>query len=81
MRSEALISDEPLLLRGTEVAKLLGCSRAMAYRMMQKGLIPTIHLGAGKSVRVPRLALLEWIKARTAQPLHEGGATEFRPLQ
>ena len=56
---------EPLLLRGGEVAELLGCSRAMAYRMMSRGDIPVVRMPGGKSVRVPRAALLEWIRAHT----------------
>jgi excisionase family DNA binding protein len=60
---------EPLLLRGGEVARLIGCSRAMAYRLMQRGVIPTVRLTGGKTVRVPREALVAWIKANT-QPAH-----------
>lgn len=56
---------EPLLLRGGEVAELIGCSRALAYRLMQRGTIPTLRVPGGKSVRVPREALLRWIKLNT----------------
>jgi excisionase family DNA binding protein len=56
---------EPLLLRGGEVAELIGCSRAMAYRLMQRGVLPTLRVPGGKSVRVPREALIEWIRANT----------------
>ena len=54
-----------LLLRGREVAELLGCSRALAYRLMQQRTIPTVRLPGGRSIRVPRAALLEWIDKRT----------------
>ena len=57
--------SEPLLLRGGEVAELIGCSRAMAYRLMQRGVLPTLRVPGGKSVRVPRDALIEWIRANT----------------
>jgi excisionase family DNA binding protein len=56
---------EPFLLRGREVAKLIGCSRALAYRLMQRGVIPTVRIPGGRSVRVPREALVEWIRANT----------------
>jgi excisionase family DNA binding protein len=62
--------NEPLLLRGTEVAELIGCSRALAYRLMQRGVIPVVRVPGGKTVRVPAEALREWIKANTeAAPL------------
>jgi len=57
--------SEPLLLRGGEVADLIGCSRAMAYRLMQRGVLPTVRVPGGKSVRVPREALIEWIRENT----------------
>ena len=53
------------LLRGGEVAELIGCSRAMAYRLMQRGTIPVVRIPGGKTVRVPREALLLWIKDNT----------------
>src|ERR1039457_3942714 len=50
------------LLRGSEVAEVIGCSRAMAYRLMQRGTIPVVRIPGGKTVRGPRESLLEWIK-------------------
>lgn len=58
-------TNERLLLRGIEVAELIGCSRAMAYRLMQRGTIPVVRIPGGKTVRVPRAALLEWVKSNT----------------
>jgi len=60
----------PELLRGREVAKLLGVSVALAYRWMQDGTLPVVRVG--RTVRVPRLACLRWIEQRTQQPT--GGA-------
>jgi excisionase family DNA binding protein len=57
---------EPILLRGAEVAELLGISRAKAYRLMQRREIPVVTLG--KSVRVPRESLLDFIRAATQPP-------------
>jgi excisionase family DNA binding protein len=53
------------LLRGAEVAEVIGCSRAMAYRLMQRGTIPVVRIPGGKTVRVPRGALQEWIRDNT----------------
>lgn len=65
MLKPQILHTEPLLLRGREVAALIGCSRALAYRLMQRGVIPTVRIPGGKSVRVPREALIEWIRANT----------------
>lgn len=54
-----------LLLRGREVAEVLGVSRALAYRLMADGSLPVIRLGSGRSVRVPSAALITWIESRT----------------
>jgi excisionase family DNA binding protein len=53
------------LLRGAEVAEMIGCSRAMAYRLMQRGTIPVVRIPGGKTVRVPREAFLKWIEENT----------------
>jgi excisionase family DNA binding protein len=63
----AQTTGDRLLLRGTEVAELLGCSRAMAYRMMQAGVIPVVRLRGKRAVRVPRQALISWIEKNTRQ--------------
>lgn len=55
--------ESSILLRGEEVAALLGVSRAKAYRLMARREIPTVTFG--KSVRCPRRALLALIENRT----------------
>ena len=62
------IQTEPILLRGEEVAHALQVSRAKAYRMMQRGTIPVVRIPGGKAVRVPRVALLQWINEQTRRP-------------
>lgn len=57
------IERKPLLLRGGEVADALGISRALAYRWMQNGTLPTIRVS--RSVRVPHDGLLRWIEKNT----------------
>ncbi len=54
---------QALLLRGVEVADALGISRALAYRWMQSGILPTVRVNG--TVRVPRDLLLNWIKSNT----------------
>jgi excisionase family DNA binding protein len=54
-----------LLLRGVEVAEILGISRALAYRWMASGVLPTVRVPGSRSIRVPRDGLLEWIRQNT----------------
>ncbi|MGO9241169.1 MAG: helix-turn-helix domain-containing protein [Bryobacteraceae bacterium] len=57
------LSSEKLLLRGSEVAQTLGISRALAYRWMASGVLPTLR--RGRCIRVPAEALQEWVAAST----------------
>ena len=66
MKVERQTEDESILLRGEEVADLLGVSRAKAYRLMQRREIPVVTFG--KSVRCPRESLLGFIRQRTERP-------------
>ena len=61
----------PLLLRGVEVAEALGISRALAYRWMASGILPTVRVS--RSIRVPRAELLKWIAANTKNPVPANG--------
>lgn len=62
-----LPSSQPnrLLLRGGEVAAMLGISRALAFRWMQEGTLPTVRIPGGRTVRVPEDALRQWILEHT----------------
>jgi excisionase family DNA binding protein len=60
--------QERLLLKGSEVADMLNISRALAYRMMAAGELPTVRPASGRAIRVPREALLKWIEKQTRQP-------------
>jgi len=65
---------EALMYRADEVAAALRIGRSKAYAMMASGELPTVRLG--RSVRVPRAALEEWIRAKAgadAKPACEGG--------
>ena len=60
--------EERLLLRPAEVAKLCGFSRAKVYELVSRGVLPSVRLGGGKSVRIPVPALHKLLDA-----LVEGG--------
>jgi len=51
--------NEPLLLKVSEAARLLGVSKSTAYIMAAKGELPTIRIRGG--LRVPADALRAWI--------------------
>ena len=54
---------EPLLLKAGDVAKLLGLGRSKVFAMLAVGELPVIRMG--RSVRVPRVALEDWIAEHT----------------
>ena len=56
-------TEETLLLKAGEVAKLLNISRGLAYRWMREGILPTVR--SGKVVRVPAAKLPKWIEQNT----------------
>ncbi len=56
---------EPLLLKATEVAKLLGLGRSKVFAMVAAGELPVIRIG--RSVRIPRQALERWIRDQTIE--------------
>ena len=56
----------PLLIDSREVARILGLGRTTVFQMMARSELPVVRLG--RSVRVPRGALIAWVADRT-----EGG--------
>ena len=60
----ALQLPEQLLLRPTEVARVLGLGRSTIYELMHAGELPVIHIG--RAVRIPRRAVETWIEERAA---------------
>jgi excisionase family DNA binding protein len=62
------MTRQSLLLRGIEVADELGISRALAYRWMASGVLPTVRVPGSRAIRVPREALLEWVEENTRKP-------------
>ncbi len=66
-RSVAPVGDGlPLLLRGAEVARLLGIGRSTAFMLMASGELPVVRIG--RSVRVSREALYGWLERRIEWP-------------
>jgi len=53
---------EPLLLRVTEVALVLGIGRTKVFALLAAGELPAVRLG--RSVRIPREALERWVRER-----------------
>src|SRR4030067_3390515 len=49
--SDQILPDARRLLKAKEVADILQVSRSMAYRMMQRGEIPTVRVGSAVRVR------------------------------
>ena len=62
---------EPLLLKAGDVAKLLGLGRSKVFAMLAVGELPVIRIG--RSVRVPRAALEDWIAEHTQHTRAEAG--------
>src|SRR2546425_10893044 len=60
---EGGLAMEPLLLKAGDVAKLLGLGRSKVFAMLAVGELPVIRIG--RSVRVPRAALEDWIAEHT----------------
>lgn len=64
----------PLLLRVTEVARLLGFCRATIYTMIARGDIAAVKYG--NVTRIPAAEIPRWIEAhtveRTATPQEDG---------
>jgi len=58
------VDQESLLLRTEEVARLLSIGRTKVYELIGRGELPVVRIG--RSVRIPRRALEEWIRERAA---------------
>ena len=57
---------EPLLLRISEVVKMLNLSRSKVYDLIARGELPSIRIG--RSCRVPRTALHAWLASQVSTP-------------
>lgn len=57
-------TTQPILLRISEAAKLMGVSRGTLYRLASEGRLPVIRVTAG-CLRVPRAELLKQLESET----------------
>lgn len=55
----------PFVLNATELAKVLGISRAGAYTLMHQETFPTLRIGT--RLLVPREQLITWIESQTGE--------------
>jgi excisionase family DNA binding protein len=74
---EVSTAMERLTYTVTEVAALLGISRASAYELVRSGEIPALHFG--RRIVIPRVALEEllgWpVETATSTPPHQQALT------
>ncbi len=59
----ATVTQEPVLLRDSEVAAILDISKTKAYLLMASDEVPGV-IRIGKSIRVHKPTLLAWLEAR-----------------
>ena len=50
-----------MLLKPSEVTKVLGIGRSLVYELIAQGQIPSVRLG--RCIRVPSASLEQWLKA------------------
>jgi excisionase family DNA binding protein len=68
-RADSAVS---LLIRPVEVANALGISRSKVFELLASRELPSVHIG--RTTRIPRAQLEEWIKAQVCwQPQAPGG--------
>lgn len=68
---------ETNFLTAVEIAKTLKISKALAYRLISQGQIPSIRFG--KTVRVKSEDLQEFIKNNTTNPTQQFSQKLVRP--
>lgn len=56
-----VVEPRPLLLSVKEAAALLGIGRSTLYRLIERGEIPSVHIGGSR--RIPLSAAHEFVEA------------------
>lgn len=64
MTNYTSLDQLPITLSASQVAQVLGISRANAYTLMHSKGFPTIQIG--KRMVVPKNKLMEWMERQTA---------------
>jgi excisionase family DNA binding protein len=62
---EAGMSEQPLLLRPEDAARILSLGRSKVFEMIASGELPSLKFG--KSRRIPSAALAAWVEERTRE--------------
>ncbi len=57
--------DALILLTAKEAGRLLSLSPQLIYQMAASGVLPTLRIPRGRSVRIPRDELLSWVKGNS----------------
>lgn len=55
--------DYPLILKAEHIAEIIGCSKRIAYEIMEQKDFPLVRMGRLK--RVGREAFFEWFRTRS----------------
>ncbi|MCM3761837.1 helix-turn-helix domain-containing protein [Alkalihalobacillus oceani] len=64
--NQRMKSDYPLILKAEHISEIIGCSKRVAYEVMDRADFPLVRMGRLK--RVEREAFFEWIGSQTRQP-------------
>ncbi len=62
---------EPVLLRADQVCRILNLGRSKVFELLASQQIPSISIG--RSRRVLRADLMEWIEQQRSREGHRGG--------
>jgi len=63
-----IYSARCLTLGPREAAELTGLGVARTYRLLKTGVMPSIFDPGGKGYRIPKTALLDWLRTCRGQP-------------
>lgn len=68
-----IFNDLPDMLRAEDVGKALRVSRSSAYMLMHSIDFPAFRPLGGKSLRVSKMAFLDWLASRTNKEVTDNG--------
>ena len=72
-------SDDALLLKVPEAARLLRVSRNLVYELVAQGRLP--HVRLGRRVLIPRQGLKDWIERQAGLAVQPRAEVSSRRLQ
>lgn len=62
--SQRTVNDYPLILKAEHISEIIGCSKRIAYELMEQADFPLVRMGRLK--RVERDAFFIWFKVRSS---------------